>query len=376
MKLIDFSDNKKLIKEFIQFEYDLYDQCKYWIPPLRLDLLDLLEIHKHPFHKHAEVRYFMVKNGENRILGRIAAIYNRAHNEYHEENSGFFGFFHCLDIPEAAEILFKAAEKWLIDNFQVDRIRGPFNFSTNETCGVKVDSFDKEPFIMMPYNYPYYENLIKSCGYEKEKDLLVYYLDHETVPERLEKLSDYIVKKQKIKYRKGNIKKIDEEIKIFIDIYNRAWGRNWGFVPMTDLEIQHLKDNLKMIINPEMFYFAFIDDEPAGFFVALPNINEILKKIPNGKLFPTGIFKLLFGMKKIKTFRLITLGIVDKFRNKGIDVLFYYLSIKGAIELTGKAEGEMGWILEDNEAMINPIKKIGGKIDKTYRIFKKEIEKS
>ena len=252
-------------------------------------------------------------------------------------------------------------------------MRGPANFSSNDSWGLLIDNFDSPPKLMMPYNHPYYPELLEKYGLKKIKDLYAYRLnaDRDIIPERILKVTKYIESRNNIIIRTINMKNFQEEINIIKKIYNGAWEKNWGFVPMTDEEFNHLAKDLKAAVEPKLVLIAEVNGEPAGFSLCLPDIHEALIKI-NGKLLPFGIFKLLYHIKNIKTLRLITLGVTDKFRNKGIETVFFTKTLTTAENL-GYKWGELSWILEDNHLIRKGIEAMGAKIYKTYRLFDKNI---
>jgi hypothetical protein len=248
------------------------------------------------------------------------------------------------------------------------------NPSTNDETGLLVKGFDSPPYVLMCHNPEYYGKLIESQGYEKAKDLYDWLLDIRgmKIPEKIQRLADISLKKYDLTIRNIDLKNMGRDVKFIREIYNDAWSRNWGFVPFTDEEIDHLGADLKQIVIDEFVLLAFKDERPIGFLLCIPNINEILIKNRNGRLFPTGLIKLLTGMKKIKTVRTVTLGIVKDFQHIGLGTILYTENIKRA-QRRNLDGGEMSWILEDNEAMNRPIELLGSKLYKIYRIYQKKL---
>ena len=254
----------------------------------------------------------------------------------------------------------------------MDIIRGPVNFSTNDECGLLIKGFDSPPKIMMTYNFPYYITLLENYGFKKAKDLYAYLLDREKFNmKKLLRASELLKKRYDISVRKLDFGKFKNELKIIYNIYNRAWEKNWGFVPMDEEEFYHSSGMLKYVADRDLILIAEINGEAVGFIVALPDINVVLKQI-KGKLFPTGIFKFFKKKKNIKTLRIITLGIVDSYRNKGIDYVLITEVTNNAFK-KGIRFGECSWILEDNKKMNNALIKLSGEVYKIYRIYEKEI---
>ncbi|MCH8125229.1 N-acetyltransferase [candidate division KSB1 bacterium] len=357
-------------RKFILLPWDIYKDDSNWVAPLIMDQKKLLDTNKNPFYQHAQIQCFLAYKS-NEIVGRIAAIINDNHNNFHQENTGFFGFFESRNDPNISKALFEAAESWIREKGMV-RMRGPVNPSINDTCGLLVDAFDSPPVVMMTYNPSYYSQLFESFGLQKSKDLLAYYLSKTNIElGKIKRVVSIIKKKYNIELRSIDMKHFKRDVNIVKDVYNEAWEKNWGFVPMTDAEMDHMAKELKPIIIPELALFAFINDQPVGFSLSLPDLNQALAKI-NGRLIPFGLPKILWYSRKIDMIRVIILGIRKKFRKSGIDSLFYLETYSRGVNI-GMSRGEFSWILEDNYPMRHTLEKIGSKIYKTYRIFDKEF---
>ncbi len=364
-------ENKKDLRLFIKFPYKHYKQNPYWVPPLLMDQKILLNPEKHPFYKHAKAQFFLAYK-EGKLAGRIAAIIDYKHNEFHNEKTGFFGFFETIDDYEVAEQLLSAARNW-VKGEGMDRFRGPVNPSQNEDCGLLIDAFDSPPVIMMPYNYPYYATLIEKFGLKKVMDLYAYYIDDKKPPpEKLVRVVEAVRRREKIVVRPINIKDFDNEAKKVWYVYNNAWSKNWGFVPMTEDEFDHLAKNLKKVVIPEIALMAEVDCKPVGFSLALPDINQALIHT-NGRLFPFGLPKLLWYSRKINWIRIIIMGVIHKYQRHGIDAIFYLDTWKNAVK-KGYHQGEMSWILENNKMMNRSAQMLGGKIYKTYRMYEMKLK--
>ncbi len=362
---------KKDIKKFVLFPFSLYEKDTPWVPPLISDQMKYLDPTHNPYHQHSDVQLFLAER-EGKVVGRISAHTNKPHNIFHEDKVGFFGFFEAIDEQEVSDKLFAAAEKWLRER-GCDTIRGPLNFSTNDECGLLVDGFETAPFIMMPHNHSYYQKLIESAGFEKSKDLFAYHITGNEMPERLIKIANLISKKTTITVRSlsKDKKGLKKDLETIFTIYRKAWERNWGFVPLTDKEFDHLVKTLLPIVDSDLVFLAYYDGEPVGFSVALPDYNIILKKM-NGRLFPFGIIKALIYKNKVKRLRVLVMGLVKEHQKKGIDGLFYYHTYKNGLA-KGINEAEFSWILEDNIEMNNVASRLGAVVHKTYRIFDKEL---
>ena len=366
---------KKELKQFIMLPFKLYKNDPYWVAPLIMDQKNFFDPKKNPYYEHSEVQLFLAeKDGE--IVGRISAQTNTQHNKFHEDKIGFFGFFESINNQEIADKLVQAAYDWIKEK-GMDTIRGPMNFSTNDECGLLVDGFESSPFILMTHNPPYYLELLTKTGIEKSMDMFAYLIPKRPTPERLQRIVEKLQKRGRFIVRElssKNKKELRKDLEIVFTVYTKAWERNWGFVPMTEKEFFHLIDSVIDLVRPEFFYLAFVDDQPAGFYAALPDYNQILKKM-KGRLFPFGIFHLLLGRNKITRMRVITLGVIKEYHNRGIDTVFYTKNFQIANEhkKLNIKEAEMSWILETNTMMNRIATNLGGWVHKTYRIFDKKI---
>ncbi len=364
---------KSDLAKFIDFPHELYKNDSNYVPELFIAQRDLLSPGKHPFHQHSVIKKFLAFDGKV-LKGRIAAILNNNHNNFNKTHEGFFGFFDAVNENEVAIALFQAVTSWLSTQ-KVDKIIGPVNPTTNDPCGLLVDGFDSPPMAMMPYNKPYYSSLIENAGYKKETDLLAYYLDSKTTderPVRLHKALEQRLKQKNIVIRRINMKDFANETAKLKDVYNKAWDKNLGFVPMTDAEFKYLAKDLKMILDPDFCLVAEHNGQLIGFALAIPDINQVLKKIKKGRLLPTGIFKLLFGRKKINQLRILALGVIEGYKKMGIEACFYASIIEKAGE-KNIAGGEASWILEDNFLMNKGIQSMAGRVYKTYRLYEKPV---
>jgi len=365
-------ESKKDLLNFIKLQWKIYANDPNWVPPLIMDRKKLLNKKNNPFYQHAEMELFLAfKNNE--IVGRIAAITNENHNKFHEDKAGFFGFFESIEDAEVTKKLLDTAKEWLKQKGK-DSMLGPINPSTNDEVGLLIDGFDSPPYLLMNHNHRYYQILLENYGLVKAKDLYAWFLDirKNEIPEKMIRVAEKSAKKYGIKIRNMSLKNLKEELKIVSQVYNDAWSKNWGFVPMTKEEFVYVADDLKPIADEDFLLIVEKDGKPIGFGLTLPNINEILIKIPNGKLFPTGIFKLLSGKKKIKTVRVIILGIIKEFQHGGVGSIMYIDTIRRAQE-RGLIGGEMSWILEDNHTMNRAIESLGSEKHKTYRIYEQKF---
>ncbi|HTS86925.1 MAG TPA: GNAT family N-acetyltransferase [Gemmatimonadales bacterium] len=341
-----------------------------------MDIRNLLDRKRNPFFEHAEAEYFLAERG-GVVVGRIAAITNRLHNEFHNDRVGFFGFFESVYEQAVADALFEAAHTWLKARGH-DVMRGPASFSTNDECGLLVDGFDTPPTLMMPHNPPYYPRLLDAGGFKKAKDLLVYrggwMAEYLPVPERLARGTELLQKRLGITIRPMNMKDFKAEVERIKVLYNRCWERNWGFIPMTDHEIDHLAEQFKPVAIADLVPFAEKDGEVVGFGLALPDLNEVFHRHRSGRLTPALLADLLFSLrfKRVHRTRILLLGVLPELRGKGVDAMLYHWIWTRAANYR-IYWGEAGWILEDNAAMNAGLEKMEFTVYKTYRLYDRPI---
>ena len=366
-------DSKGDLLKFIKLPNRLYKNEKFFIPYLTSDRKKFLDKEKNPFFSHAKAAYYLAYK-DGKLVGRIAALVNNMHNEYHNEKTGFFGFFDCINDVDVARALLSSAEKF-VKALGMEIIRGPMNLSTNDEIGVLVDGFDSYPTFMMTYNPPYYDELFKNLGLSKAEDVVAYYIDDKNpAPDRIKRIVEKLRTRSGITIRTLNMKDFENELEIVRQIYNAAWSKNWGFVPMTPEEFHHLANDFKKIVDPELVFIALVNGEPAGFSLAMPDYNPVFKKM-NSHIFPFGFLKFLYYTKVNKLMtgaRMLTMGIVHKYQKIGLDmVLFLETFTKGPQH--GYHWGELSWILERNTMMNKAAVDMGAKLYKRYRIYDKPV---
>jgi GNAT superfamily N-acetyltransferase len=363
-------DKGRDLKAFIRFPWRVYRDDPNWVPPLIREVKEKLDKRKHPFFEHAEADCFMAFRG-GEPTGRIAAVLDRNHNSVHSEKTSFFGMYESLNDPETARALLETAEAWGRER-GMDVLRGPMNLSMNDECAFLLEGFDSPPSVLMPYNPPYYIELMETCGLAKAKDLYAFRMSRD--PEIVARL-DEIVKQAKAQvpftFRRGDRSKLAEEARKIALVYNSGWEKNWGFVPWTQAEMDFMVRKFVKLADLDLVVFAEHEGRAAGFALGLPNYNELLAKM-NGRLFPFGIFKFLAGRNKIKSMRAVVFGLMPEFRKTGLSYLLYSELAKAALR-RGYEWGELSWQLEDNEAIKRFSASIGARVYKKYRIFEKSI---
>ena len=359
---------RKEQKQFTRFAWELYQDEPHWVPPLRKNQEELLGFHKHPFHLKAEMQTFLARQ-DGKVCGRIAAIINHAHNEKHKESRGFFGFYECIDNQQVSDALFDAALNWLKER-NINNMRGPMNPSINYEVGLLTEGFDKPPTFMMTYNHSYYQKLIEGYGFKKEEDLYSFW-GHIDMLDQLDEKLDFIIAEATRRFN-VNIRPMDtsrflEEVKTFLDIYNKSLVGHWGCVPLSDEEINHMAGDMQRLIVPEMTSIAEVDGKPIGVVFGLLDYNPRIKKI-DGKLFPFGFLRLLMNKRAIKKIRLISTNVLPEYQRWGVGLLLLSRLVPDVLAF-GIEEAEFSWVAESNSLSYGSLKRGGAIIDKTYRIY-------
>ncbi|GAA5523042.1 GNAT family N-acetyltransferase [Aliifodinibius salicampi] len=358
-------------KRFIEFPYEHYEGDEHWIAPLKMEQKKLIDEDKNPFFENAEIALFLVEEGEE-LKGRIAAIIDHRYNEHHNDKTGFFGFFECVDDQTVANLLLKVASDWLRERGRT-KMMGPANPSMMDEVGILVEGFEYDPSIMMPYHKAYYDKLIKNAGLSKAMDLYAFRVTQGTVNlDRMYRAEELVRRRiRRLDIREIDLKNLEQEVQIVRHIYNKAWSGNWGFIPLNEEELEDLAKDLKLILDPKVAHIAEVDGEPVAFSIGLPDLNQALKHM-DGTLFPTGIFKLLWYRRKINRIRTALMGVLPEYQGKGIDALLHKEAIINGKEV-GYKSSELSWVLESNKGMISVAEKIGARREKTYRMYSKEL---
>jgi GNAT superfamily N-acetyltransferase len=358
------------MEAFIRLPWSIYEDDAVWVPPLLRDMRTMMDPKRHPFHDHSEVRAFLALR-DGLPVGRVAAIHNRRHVDFQGDNTGFFGFYECVRDDAASSALLAAASAWLRER-GLEAMRGPASFSTNEQVGLLIEGFDDPPAVMMTYNPPYYEEQMLAYGLEPAKTLVAYFLYGPEPPEYLVRAARLVERRTGVRVRPLNMRDFARDLQIIRDLYNSAWERNWGFVPMTDDEIGHMAKELKPVVDPRLTLIAEdTEGRPVGFALALPDLNQVLKHL-NGRLFPFGILKALWLRRKVDRLRVLTLGVRPEYRGKGLDALFYLGIFRGG-NTQGILQGEFSWVLEDNESIRRPLERMGAHVYKRYRLYEASL---
>jgi GNAT superfamily N-acetyltransferase len=363
---------------FIDCPWKVYRGDHNWVPPLKASVRELLDVDRHPFYdqgNEADLELFLAWEGPD-VVGRVAAIHNHAHNRVHEENVAFFGFFETIDRPDVVRELLAAAEKWAADRGATS-VRGPMNPSTNYECGLLVEGFGRPPVLMMTYNPPWYSRLIEGAGYSKAKDLHAFISTvHGASLSRLQRLADRTrMRNPGLETRGANLDDFAGEVGLVQDIYNSAWEKNWGFVPMSDAEIKWMAKELKPLVQTDLLRFALYDGEPVAFLLTIPDWNPVLADL-DGSPWRHPLRTIWHLMKSkpetMEGLRVITLGVKAEHRKRGIEAILLGEGLEKSLEI-GYSWCEYSWILEDNELTKRAVRLMDGELYKVYRIYEKVL---
>jgi len=372
---------KAELQKFIDFAWEVYKGDPNWVPPLQMDMKELLTPGKNPFFEHAEAQYFLARRG-GQITGRISAhIDHLAQGMPADQGfgpgTGNWGVFDATD-PVSAAALIAAAEDWLRGK-GVTRAIGPMSLSIWEEPGLLVHGFDHAPRVMMGHHRPEYRGWIEAAGYKPVKRLDTFELDiTKPFPPLIQRIVQSGHKNPRINVRKVDKSKFDSEAAIILGILNEAWGKNWGFVEVTDVEVAHFGKKLKPIVFEDLIRIAELDGEPVAFMMTLPDMNEATRGF-NGKLFPFNVLKLLWWLRKpkVRTMRVPLMGVVTRLQNSRMASQLAFMMIEAirsaSVANYGATRGEIGWILEDNQGMVAIADAIESKINKTYLIYDRVI---
>jgi len=354
----------------VNFPRQVYKGDPNWVQPLNMDIKQKLDIKKNPFFEHAERELFLAFR-DGRIVGRVLGIVDDNHNNFHNEKIVFFGQYESFNEPDVTKTLLDAVAAWGRAR-GMTVLRGPVNLSLNDECAMLLEGFDTPPVVMMPYNPAYYNDLMAGYGLAKAKDLYAFFMntDHKTA-QNIQDVVDKVQKETTITVRNFNLKKWKEEAEVVKTIYNNAWERNWGFVPWTAHEMDHMVKSLRPLADTRLIVIAEDKGKPIGFGFGLPNYNEVLAKM-NGRMTPLSFLKFLYYKKRIKGVRVLVFGILKEYRNTGVSYLLYSKLNQSGLD-GGYQWGETSWQLEDNDAVNKFVASVSGRVYKKYRIYDKKL---
>jgi GNAT superfamily N-acetyltransferase len=362
------------LTRFIKLPWRLYRNEPHWVPPLISERRKFLDRDRNPFFEHAEAEYFIAwRDGEP--VGRISAHVDHRMNECQGENWGLFGFFECEQDPETARALLDRASEWHAERGRSE-VLGPMDFTTNDECGLLVEGYERPPLILQPWHHPYYRELLEGYGLDKAMDLFMWELRLDKVEEKggfhpmIQAMAEKVESEHGVTVRSMRKRDFEAELGRFMEVYNAAWERNWGFVPLTEKEVRYYASDLKPILDEKWAMIAERNGEVLGAALSLPDANQCLEHM-NGRLLPLGWAKFLWHKRRIDRIRVLALGVKPEYQHLGIAAAFYVRHLDQA-DPTHKTVwwGEMGWILETNEAMNRAMEGMGGQIVKKYRIYR------
>jgi GNAT superfamily N-acetyltransferase len=360
-------------KAFLQLERDIYRDDPHWIPPIWQVRREMVGVKPHPFYLDADRQAFLVRRGD-RVVGRVLAIVNHGHNRQYDEKLGFFGFYECFDDVEASNALLETAADWLRDQGMTD-MRGPVHPSLNYEVGLLVDGFDSPPTFLIPYNRDYYERLIEAFGLTKVQDLFSYEAHVDMLNDldpKLQFVIDEATRRFNVKCRPIDRKRFKQDVRAFLEIYNLSLQQTWGYVPMSEAEIDHQSKGLKHLLVPEMTSIAEIDGQAVGAGFGMLDFNPLIKQI-DGRLFPFGWLTLLFGRRKLQKLRLISANVLPEYQKWGLGLVTLNRILPEAIDF-GIQVGEFSWVLESNSLSRGTIERGGARRTKVHRLYDRSLD--
>jgi GNAT superfamily N-acetyltransferase len=367
---------RRELKRFVKVPFRLHRESEQWVPPLVFERMQFLNRKKNPWFEHGEAEYFLAER-DGEPVGRITAHVDSRWDSYQGGNDAMFGFFETAEDPEVARALFAAATEWAAERGR-ERILGPMDFTTNDEIGILIEGFERQPMILEPWHPPYYQRLIEAEGFTKAMDVLMWELrmgelkEGEKFDPSIHEAAEKALHDEGITIRNMRRREMAAEVRRFMDVYNEAWGDNWGFVPITDAEVEFQAKNLKQVLDEEWTFMAEKDGEVVGAALTLPDVNQVLAKL-DGRLLPLGWAKFLLGRRRIDRLRVFALGVKHDYRHTGVAAGLYLEHIKMAAQPDKIHWGEMGWILETNKPMNRAMEGMGGKIVKKYRLYERTL---
>ena len=359
-------------QEFIELPFRLHSTSPQWVPPLRLERHMFLSRRMNAYFKHAGAQEFLATR-DGRVVGRVSAQIDAAYDAEHGPGTGMFGFLEMEDDAEVAQALIGAAQAWLAERGRHHMI-GPMDYTMNDEAGLLVEGYLREPMIKQPWHPAYYQRLVEATGLTKAIDLFMWELvidDREKILPIIFELAEQCETKHGVKLRHMRRRDLSKEIKVFGEVYNAAWKRNWGFVPYSDADLKHYAEELQLVFDKHWFMLAEKDGETIGIAITVPDINQVLK-LMGGRVFPTGWWHYLRRRRIVDRCRVGFLGVKPAYQHTGVAAGLYaeHFDMATATPVKG---GEMGWILETNKAMNRAMKAMGGEIVKKYRVYERRL---
>jgi hypothetical protein len=367
---------RRELKRFVKVPFRLHRAHPQWVAPLVFERMEFLNREKNPYFEHAEAEFFIAER-DGEPVGRISVQVDHRWDEYQGGSDAMFGFFETSEDPEVAKALIDAAGEWAAAKGRA-RLLGPMDFTTNDEIGILIEGFDRKPMILEPWHPPYYQALIESQAFSKAIDVLMWELqfgdlkEGESFDPAIHAAAKKALDDEGITIRNMRKRNMADEVRRFMDVYNEAWGDNWGFVPITDAEVEFQAKNLKQVINEDWTFMAEKDGEVVGAALTLPDINQVMAKL-GGRLLPFGWLRFLLGKGKVDQLRVFALGVKHEYRHTGVAAGLYLKHLETAAQPGAIQGGEMGWILETNGPMNRAMEGMGGKVVKRYRLYERAL---
>jgi GNAT superfamily N-acetyltransferase len=364
------------LKRFVKVPFALHRDSAQWVPPLIFERMQFLNRDRNPYFAHAEAEYFIAER-DGEPVGRITAQVDERWDEFQGGSDAMFGFFEAVEDPEVFAALLDAASVWARERGR-ERLLGPMDFTTNDELGILIEGYERRPYILELWHPPYYRELIEGQGMSKAMDLLMWELNFGDLKEgeqfdpSIHAAAKKALEDEGISIRNMRKREMAAEVRRFMDVYNEAWGRNWGFVPITDAEVEFQAKNLKQVLDEDWAYIAEKDGETVGAALTLPDINQVLVGM-NGRLLPFGWLKFLRDRSKVDRLRVFALGVKHAYRHTGVAAGLYLKHLETAAQPGAIKGGEMGWILETNEPMNRAMEGMGGEVVKRYRLYERSL---
>jgi GNAT superfamily N-acetyltransferase len=366
-------EDRRGVEAFLRFPFTLYRGDPHWVPPLLMERRAFLDPRRNPIYEYAAVRLFLARRG-GQVAGTIAAVRNDRYGAFHpdEAHVGFFGLYECVEDAEVSDALLEASARWLRGQGKTV-MRGPTNLTTNDVMGLLVEGFEDDPVLLMPYNPGYYAAQLESFGLRKAKDLLAFEVVSERSRGRLDQAAARVLGRDRFTARRVDMRRWRRELEFVRRCYNEAWAANWGFVPWTDRELEFMASELKPLVDPALVHFVEANGEPVGFSIGVPDAHEALKRA-GGRLLPLGLPRILWKLKVegCRRIRVLALGVLPRWRRLGLETVLIQRTIHDGLE-RGYRRAEVGWVLEDNEAMIRSLGRIGAERTKRFRVYDRPV---
>jgi GNAT superfamily N-acetyltransferase len=367
---------RRELKRFVKVPFAIHREQPQWVAPLIFERMEFLNRKKNPWFEHGEAE-FLIAERDGEPVGRISAHLDRRWDSYQGGSDAMFGFFESVEDAEVVRALIEAASAWAKEKGR-ERLLGPMDFTTNDEIGVLIEGYERRPMILEPWHPPYYRELLEAEGLAKAMDVLMWELqfgdlkEGEAFDPSIHAAAEKALHDEGIAIRNMRKREMADEVRKFMDVYNEAWGKNWGFVPITDAEVEFQAKNLKQVIDEDWAYMAEKDGEVIGAALTLPDVNQVMAKM-NGRLLPFGWLKFLRGKGKVDQLRVFALGVKHDYRHTGVAAGLYLKHLETAAQPGAIKGGEMGWILETNGPMNRAMEGMGGKVVKKYRLYERAL---